>query len=50
MGGYLKAGMQRESPAITVSLLTVLQGVRHMHIYCLQINVATCFPGFSMCC
>ena len=48
-GVYLKAGSQRILPLITV-ILPAVQECVHMHIYCLRVNLADCFPEYSACC
>ena len=44
-GVYSKACRQRKSPPITLILPTVPKCVHmHIHVYCLSVNMADCFP------
>ena len=42
----------RQPTKITLYITVILPAVElmHMHIYCLMVNLAGCFPDFSVCC
>ena len=45
-GVYLKGGSLQKSPPFSVILLAVLECM-HIHIYCLMVNLASCFLDFK---
>ena len=49
IGVHFQADRRRKSPPVTIISSAILKCV-HMHMFCLKVNMAVCFPDFSACC